>query len=82
VVAAYTLQEALEETQRTILEAALNPSMFETRNVSGTMAALTTYFGVVVEFENNLLGLYGEVLPLLDTALGTHPAEADTTGAR
>jgi hypothetical protein len=82
VVAAYTLQEALEETQRTMLGAALSPLMFESDNVGGTTAALTTYFGVVVEFENGLLREYDDVLALLAGRLGIERVEADTAGTR
>ena len=73
VVSAYTLQEAIEESQRAVLNAGLSPDMFTPTNIPGTSAALLTYFGVIVELETELLGTYDAVLAHLDGQIGPRP---------
>lgn len=74
VTAAYELQRLLQETQRSIGDAALNPMMFAPEYVMGAVVSLTTYFEIVVEFETALLNAYPDVLAHLDAQLGSERA--------
>ena len=71
VTAAYELQGLLQVIQASIVEAALNPMMFAPENLMGAMVSLTTYFEMVVEYENALMNAYPDVLAHLDSQLGT-----------
>jgi len=70
----YTTQQNYEGLSRGILQAMyLLPPMSE--NPTPFFGALSIYYGDIVLYEPRLLGMYDEILPQIDRALGESAAE-------
>jgi hypothetical protein len=69
----YTAQQEYADLSHGIMQAMyLRPP---TENLDAFLAAVVIYYGDVVVIEPRLPGMYDEVLPQIDRALGESPAE-------
>jgi hypothetical protein len=69
----YTTQGQYAELSRGVLQAmyVITPQ----ENLAGFFSAVSIYYGDIVLYEPKLLGMYDEILPQIDRALGESPAE-------
>jgi hypothetical protein len=66
LVGLYDYQDALDETERGLSNAAFNPAISDDANLLASIRAISTYFAMVVEQEQNLLHSYKATIEALD----------------
>lgn len=72
----YTRQQGFQTMENSFMQSAFTPSTFsDTEHASGLAISMMAYLGDVNIQEPNLLTMYDKVLPKIDSALGTAPAQ-------